>query len=736
MKKSLAILAILFCLQMGFSQSPQKMSYQAVVRNNSNTLMVNSQVGVRISIYYLPSDPMMGRAVNVYIESQVATTNQNGLFSIAIGTGTAIYGNLSSVNWAVNEYYIRSEIDVSGTPPYTNYTVRGSQQLMSVPYAFYANQSGGGKALLNGTTDPQSNIGTPSDFYINTVSNKIFGPKTATGWPAAGVSLVGPQGIQGANGATGPQGPVGLTGATGATGPQGTIGLTGAVGATGPQGLIGLTGSTGPQGIQGDAGPTGATGPSGSNGFGPIPYTFQTPSNVYFQMADGSSRMLGLEVYFTPTNAGILNVTTNFSIALRYNTSPPNNVVNFIVKFGTGTAPNPGTAVTGTTITTQKFSDIGNYFKPISINSAISGLSTGTRYWFDIAIANNYNSGQAMEYDLQAISTLIFEMVGGAGAQGSQGIAGTNGTNGVDGKNTLINTTTEPAGVNCANGGIKIVVGLDSNNNGTLDTNEIVTNMTKYICNQAQSLPTGLNAGDVLTWNGSSWVTSSSFSTASLPVLTTVTASGINQFNASSGGNISSDGGFSIIAKGVCWSINPNPTINDNRTNEGIGASNFTSSLTNLTLGTSYFFRAYATNTNGTSYGQTYVLRTWNYSLTAQSTFTVPANKTWKIVSVSIPTIGIPHVYASPVNGYFDYKCYYTGLAHDYAQLGNIFISKQDGNIYYYSNNYTWINSCPATRDRTLTLFQNDINISLPIILTTGQEIRFDNGFVIGVEEY
>ena len=689
MKKSLAILAILFCLQIGFAQAPQKMSYQAVVRNNSNTLVVNSQVGVRISIYYFSSGASFIRSVNVYIESQVATTNQNGLFSIEIGTGTPISGNLSSVNWSTNEYYIKSEIDVSGIPPYTNYTIKGSQQLMSVPYAFYANQSGGGKALLNGTTDPQSNIGTPSDFYINTTTNKIFGPKTATGWPAAGVSLIGPQGLSGATGATGPQGPIGLTGANGATGaigpqgpvgltgatgpqgpigltgavgvtgpqgpvgltgangatgatgpqgpvgltgatgpqgpigltgavgvtgpqgpvgltgangatgatgpqgpvgltgatgatgpqgpigatgaqgpigltgavgatgPQGPIGLTGAVGATGPQGPIGLTGATGATGPQGPIGMTGATGgtgligatgpqgpvgltgatgatgpqgpigatgaqgpigltgavgatgaqgpigltgatgpqgiqgdagPSGSNGFGPIPYTFQTPSNVYFQMADGSSRMLGLAVYFTPTNAGILNVTTNFSIALRYNTSPQNNVVNFIVKFGTGTAPNPGTAVTGTTITTQKFSDIGNYFKPISINGAISGLSTGTRYWFDIAIANNYNSGQNMEYDLQAISTLIFEMVGGAGAQGSQGVAGTNGINGADGKNTLVNTITEPTGANCANGGTRIEVGLDANNDGVLNSGEINSSLTKYVCNGSGSI--------------------------------------------------------------------------------------------------------------------------------------------------------------------------------------------------------------------------------------------------------
>ena len=304
------------------------------------------------------------------------------------------------------------------------------------------------------------------------------------------------------------------------------------------------------------------------------------------------------------------------------------------------------------------------------------------------------------------------------------------------GNASLINTTTEPAGTNCVNGGTKIEVGLDANNNGILDSNEINSSMTKYICNQAQSLPTGLNAGDVLTWNGTNWVTSSSFSTASLPVLTTVTASGINQFNASSGGNISSDGGFSIIAKGVCWSINPNPTINNSFTNEGIGASNFTSSLTNLTLGTVYYYRAYATNTNGTSYGQTFVLRTWTYSLTDQSTFTVPVNKTWKIVSVSIPTNGIPHDYASPVSGYFDYKCYYTGLGHDYAQLGNILISKQDESTYRYSIHTTWITSCPVSINKTLTLLPTDINISLPIILTAGQQIIFDNGFIIGVEEY
>jgi hypothetical protein len=97
------------------------------------------------------------------------------------------------------------------------------------------------------------------DFYINTSTNELFGPKTNGIWPA-GVSLVGPQGIQGI---AGPQGLQGTTGATGLTGPAGAQGIQGATGAAGPQGPIGLTG---PQGLAGTAGATGATGPTGLQG--------------------------------------------------------------------------------------------------------------------------------------------------------------------------------------------------------------------------------------------------------------------------------------------------------------------------------------------------------------------------------------------------------------------------------------------------------------------------------------
>jgi hypothetical protein len=101
-----------------------------------------------------------------------------------------------------------------------------------------------GTAVLNGTSVPSTSIGNNGDFFINTATNTLYGPKANGAWPA-GTSLVGPQGPQGLQGPTGPQGPIGLTGATGAQGPQGD------------QGPTGLTGGTGPQGPQGDQGPVG-----------------------------------------------------------------------------------------------------------------------------------------------------------------------------------------------------------------------------------------------------------------------------------------------------------------------------------------------------------------------------------------------------------------------------------------------------------------------------------------------
>jgi len=93
-----------------------------------------------------------------------------------------------------------------------------------------------------------------------------------------------------------------------------------------------------------------------------------------------------------------------------------------------------------------------------------------------------------------------------------------------------------------------------------------------------------------------------SFSTI-LPVISTTAVSDITQTTASSGGNISFDGGASITARGVCWNTSSNPTVSDFHTSDGTGSGVFTSNLTGLSAATLFKIRAYASNTAGTAYG-------------------------------------------------------------------------------------------------------------------------------------
>jgi hypothetical protein len=91
--------------------------------------------------------------------------------------------------------------------------------------------------------------------------------------------------------------------------------------------------------------------------------------------------------------------------------------------------------------------------------------------------------------------------------------------------------------------------------------------------------------------------------TAVVPTVTTNTASSVASTTASSGGNVTSSGGASVTARGVCWSTTANPTTANSKTTDGTGTGTFTSSITGLTAGTTYHYRAYATNSAGTSYG-------------------------------------------------------------------------------------------------------------------------------------
>ncbi len=162
MKKLLLTLGAAMALSISFAQSPNTMSFQAVVRNTSNELIANMPVGVKISL-------LQGGAngTAVYEESHIITTNVNGLMSLNIGTGSVLSGNFSTIDWSAGPYWLQTDIDVDGG---TNYTITTASQLMSVPYALHATTA---ESISGGITetDPVFGASTAASISSSDVSN-------------------------------------------------------------------------------------------------------------------------------------------------------------------------------------------------------------------------------------------------------------------------------------------------------------------------------------------------------------------------------------------------------------------------------------------------------------------------------------------------------------------------------------------------------------------------------------
>lgn len=170
------------------AQAPQGFNYQAVARNNSGLAITNQSIGLKISLLQSTSNGSI-----LYSETHTVTSNNIGLLNLVVGAGTAVIGSFNSIDWSAGPYFIEISMDVSGG---ISYTLMGTQQLMSVPYALYA--ANGGSLGITGATGANGSTGTT-----------------------------------GSVGDTGATGITGSTGVTGATGPSGSIGATGAIGATG-----------------------------------------------------------------------------------------------------------------------------------------------------------------------------------------------------------------------------------------------------------------------------------------------------------------------------------------------------------------------------------------------------------------------------------------------------------------------------------------------------------------------
>lgn len=189
MRKLFTIFAAVLLTASVFAQAPEKMSYQAVIRNSSDALVTNQQVGMQVSI-------LQGSASGtaVYVETQTPSTNANGLVSIEIGSGTIVSGDFTTIDWANGPYFIKTETDPDGATGGISYTITGTSQLLSVPYAMHAKTA---ETISGGVTetDPvftawdkstgisitESQISDLDHFTTADETDPIFGASVASG---------------------------------------------------------------------------------------------------------------------------------------------------------------------------------------------------------------------------------------------------------------------------------------------------------------------------------------------------------------------------------------------------------------------------------------------------------------------------------------------------------------------------------------------------------------------------
>lgn len=231
-----------------------------------------------------------------------------------------------------------------------------------------------------------------------------------------------------------------------------------------------------------------------------------------------------------------------------------------------------------------------------TFSGTLSGLQAGTKYYV-IAFASN---GQGISYGTELDFTTAQEPTPPVvTTTAASGITTTSATVGGEVTNEG-NTTVSDRGIYWGTGtdpistGTKLQIGSGS---GTFSTNlTSLTPGTTYYVRAYATNSAGTTYGSQIQFTTSPEII--------LPTVTTSAITGITTTTASGGGNVTSDGNGTISARGVCWSTSENPTTANSKTEDGTGTGSFTSSLSGLTPGTTYYVRAYATNSAGTSYGQ------------------------------------------------------------------------------------------------------------------------------------
>ncbi len=469
MKKIYLLLSLLvICVSSLFAQAPEKFTYQAVVRNASNQLVINAQVGVRVNI-------LQGSASGdaVYSESHVTSSNANGLITVNIGGGSVLHGSFTGIDWSDGPYFLKTDIDPNGG---NEYSITSVQQLLSVPYALYANEAANGFSgdyndLANLPQIPQ----IPTDV---SAFNNDAGYITAVQVPAQ--------------------------------------------------------------------------------------------VNADWNATSGAAEILNKPALFSGNYNDLTNKPTLFDGNYNSLTNRPNLAEVAISGSYNDLINKPAipAAANNATLTIQRNESlVGTFTADASTNTTINIVvptTTGD-------LTNN--SGFITAADIPEIPTNVSQLNNDAGYL----------------------TTAQCGDVNIC------------------DLADMVAQLQQQVAALQQQIDslqgqsgqdTTIIPIDTTTTPVDTTTNPIDTTTIQLPTVTTSTASNITSNSAMVGGNVTSDGGATVTARGVCWSTNQSPTIAGSHISDGGDTGDFINTLAGLTANTTYYVRAYATNSEGTAYGE------------------------------------------------------------------------------------------------------------------------------------
>lgn len=228
-----------------------------------------------------------------------------------------------------------------------------------------------------------------------------------------------------------------------------------------------------------------------------------------------------------------------------------------------------------------------------TFTSSITGLSPATSYFYRAYATNSNGTSYGSQNtfttsaNLPTLTTTSISSITLTSALSGGNITSDGGSS-VTARGVIWSTSPNPT------------VSLSTKTNNGPGTGSFTSSITSLSGNTTYYVRSyATNSAGTAYGNELSFTTTS----VSLPTVLTTSPTSINFTSAVSGGNVTSDGNTTVTSKGVCWSITQNPTISNSFTNDGTGTGSYSSNITNLSPGTTYFVRAYATNSQGTSYG-------------------------------------------------------------------------------------------------------------------------------------